>query len=144
MSIDKSIELTVNGCGVDLYDIVTLKCNDSLVYRVIISSKDGITLDKCSQVSKLLSPILDVNEPLNGKYNLEVSSAGVERKLLKPRHFKLSIDENIRVKSYKKDVILGVLKFADDEKITIETSDLKEQIVNYDDILAASTYYKWD
>ncbi len=56
----------------------------------------GVTLDDCEAVSRLLSPILDVEEPVSGKWFLEVSSPGLERKLTKPRHFALSVGELVK------------------------------------------------
>lgn len=87
MTLEESIQIAVEGCGVSLYDIVNLKENDMNIYRVYITSNEGISLDKCAEVSRQISPLLDVHEPLSGKYNLEVSSPGIERKLKKPSSF---------------------------------------------------------
>lgn len=81
MNLEQSIELAVEGCGAQVYDIVSTKENDRNIYRVYITSKDGVNLDKCAEVSRMISPILDLDEPMNGNYNLEVSSPGIERKL---------------------------------------------------------------
>lgn len=134
--------MTVEGCGLQLYDIVTVKENDQNIFRVLITSKEGVNLDQCAQVSQLISPILDVNEPMNGNYNLEVSSPGIERKLKKPEHFQASIGENVKVKDIATEVYKGKLIEADDEKIVIETEFGQEQI-KYDMILSASTYFQW-
>ena len=142
-NLEESIELIVKGCGVCLYDIVNLKENDISIYRVFITSKEGIDLDKCSEVSRLISPLLDLHEVNFGKYNLEVSSPGIERKLQRPSHFKLSIGDFLNVKDYNKESILGKLLFADDEKIILETNS-GEKTVQYEDISIASTYYKWE
>ena len=61
------------------------------IFRVIVTSKDGVNLDKCAEISRLISPILDIDEPMGGKYNLEVSSPGIERKFKKPEHFIASV-----------------------------------------------------
>lgn len=74
MTLDESIEIAVDGCGVNLYDIVTVKENETNIYRIYITSPNGINLDKCAEVSRQISPLLDIHEPLHGKYNLEVSS----------------------------------------------------------------------
>jgi len=142
MNIEESIELAVNGCGADLYDIVSTKENDTYIYRIYITAKDGINLDKCAHVSRMISPLLDVYEPLSGKYNLEVSSPGIERKLKKPEHFISSIGENVRVKDFDKDITMGKLKSADDNEIVIETEH-GEEIITYDEISSASTYFEW-
>ena len=142
MNIEESIELTVNGCGAELYDIVNIKENDTSIYRIFITAKDGINLDKCAEVSRLISPLLDVHEPLGGKYNLEVSSPGIERKLKRPAHFEASIGENVRIKDYDKNITIGKLKSADDNQIVITTENGDETIA-YDDMSTSSTFYDW-
>ena len=47
----------------------------------------GIGLDDCEAVSRQVSGILDVEDPIKGDYHLEVSSPGLDRKLVKPAHF---------------------------------------------------------
>lgn len=142
MTLEESIQIAVEGCGVSLYDIVSLKENDTNIFRVYITSNGGISLDKCAEVSRQISPLLDVHEPLSGKYNLEVSSPGIERKLKKPVHFKASLNENIRIKDFEKNILEGKLLRADDSEIVIETEH-GEEIISYDEISSASTYYEW-
>lgn len=142
MTLEESIEMTVNGCGVELYDITTAQEHDRNIFRVFITSKEGVSLDKCAEVSRLISPLLDVEEPLNGKYNLEVSSPGIERKLRKLQHFKASIGDLVRVKDYDKNILKGKLLEVDNNEIKIETEH-GEEIISYDEISAASTYFEW-
>jgi len=59
----------------------------STTFRVYIDHTDGITLDDCSAVSHQLSGVLDVEEPISGNYNLEVSSPGLDRPLFSAEHF---------------------------------------------------------
>lgn len=144
-NLEESIELTVNGFNLELYDIVTLKENDRLIYRVLISSKKGVSLDECAQVSEMISPLLDLHEPLHGEYYLEVSSPGIERKLKKEQHFKASVGEKIRIKDIRKVILIGELKSADDNEITLFLFDSGEiRSVPYSEILSASTYYEWE
>ncbi len=142
MNLEESIELAVQGCGAEVYDIVTTKENDKNIFRVYITSKDGVNLDKCAEVSRMISPILDLDEPMSGVYNLEVSSPGIERKLKNPRHFKASIGEKIKLKDFEKNIIKGELIGADDNEIKIKTEH-GEEIVTYDEISSASTYFEW-
>lgn len=142
MTLDESIEMTVRSCDVELYDITTAKEHDRNIFRVFITSVDGISLDKCAEVSRLLSPLLDVNEPMGGIYNLEVSSPGIERKLKKPLHFKASISSLVRVKNLATDIYKGKLILANDEKIEIET-EFGIESLDYNSILSASTYFEW-
>lgn len=142
MNLEESIELAINGCGAELYDIVSVKENDTYIYRIYITAKDGVNLDKCAEVSRMISPLLDIHEPLGGKYNLEVSSPGIERKLKRVSHYKSSIGENVSVKDYNKDIIKGKLISADENEIVIDTGH-GEEIITYDEISSAQTYFEW-
>ena len=142
MNLEESIKLAVEGCGVILYDIATLKENDKTVYRVSITAPGGVNLDKCAEVSSMISPILDIHEPVRGEYNLEVSSPGIERKLKNPDHFRASVGEKVKVKDYATEIYKGELLAADEGKITVRT-EFGDEEIKYDDILSASTYFDW-
>lgn len=142
MNLEESIEIAVHGCDAELYDIVSAKEHHRNIFRVFVTVPGGISLDKCAEISRMISPILDIEEPMNGVYTLEVSSPGIERKLKKPQHFKGSIGEKIRVKDFNKDIVKGKLTFADDSEIKVDTED-GEKIINYTDISSSSTYYEW-
>jgi ribosome maturation factor RimP len=142
MNLEESIKLAVESLGAQLYDIVNTKEHDKNIYRVYVTSPEGINLDKCAEISRMISPILDVNEPMSGEYTLEVSSPGIERKLRKTEHFKASIGEKVKVKDIATEVYKGELLSADDEKIIIKT-EFGEEEVSYSSILSASTYFEW-
>lgn len=143
-TLEESIKLAVEGCGVDLYDIQITKEHKTDILRVYITSKEGINLEQCAKVSRMISPLLDIQEPLSGKYNLEVSSPGIERKLKTLHHFICSIGSDVKLKTYSKEVFKGKLLDADDNgKIVLQ--DLENQTIElkYDDILSAATYFNW-
>lgn len=58
---------------------------------------EGVTLDACADVSRSLSALLEVNDPLSGAYILEVGSAGMDRPLTKPEHFSRYIGREIKL-----------------------------------------------
>ncbi|MBD3841059.1 MAG: ribosome maturation factor RimP [Campylobacterales bacterium] len=144
MDLNESIKLAVEGCGVDLYDVVKTKEHDTDILRVFITSKDGVSLDKCAQVSRMISPILDLHEPMSDKYNLEVSSPGIERKLKSLHHFQCSVGEKAKIKEFSTEVFKGtILDVSVDGVITIEDINQGETKINFSDILSASTYFEW-
>ncbi|HJE02836.1 ribosome maturation factor RimP [Aliarcobacter thereius] len=143
MNLEEQIKVIVENSGLKLYDIVKLKENNKDIFRVVVSSKDGVNLDKCAEISRLISPLLDVEDPIYGKYFLEVSSPGIERKLRKTEHFIASIGELVRVKTNGLAVYEGELVEANEDKISIKFEDDEIEIFEYSDILSASTYYKW-
>jgi len=144
MELEEYIKLAVEGCGVDFYDIQQTKEHKTNILRVFISSKDGIDIDKCAEVSRVLSPLLDVQEPMHGKYTLEVSSPGIERRLKTLHHFKCSVGSDVKIKDYSTNKIIGKIEeVLDDGTIKIKDSEDNIQSINFDDILSASTYFKW-
>jgi ribosome maturation factor RimP len=145
MKLNESIKLAVEGCGVDLYDIVTTKEHKTDILRVYITSPEGVTLEKCAEVSRMISPILDIHEPMNGKYNLEVSSPGIERKLKTLHHFKSSVGEKVKIKEYSSETFKGkILSVSDEGVITVDDINQGETEIKFDDILSASTYFEWN
>lgn len=142
MNLEESIKMVVEGCGAELYDIVSVKENKNSIFRVLVTQKGGISLDKCAEISRMLSPVLDIEEPMQGNYILEVSSPGIERKLKKPQHFISSVGEKVRVKDFDKDVLCGELLSADENEIKIKT-DHGDELITYDEISSASTYFEW-
>ncbi len=64
----------------------------------VIDKTNGITTQQLADVNRLISPILDQHDPVPGRYTLEVSSPGVERKLTKPEHYRRALGENVVVK----------------------------------------------
>ena len=142
MSLEQSIKLAVESLGANLYDIVSTKAHDRNIFRVLVTAENGISLDKCAEISRMISPILDVDEPMNGEYILEVSSPGIERKLRTKEHFKASVGEKVKVKDFATETYKGELIFADDQKIIVKT-EFADEVITYDSILSAATYFEW-
>ena len=67
--------------------------------RVYIDREDGITLDDCSAVSHQLSGVLDVEDPISGNYDLEVSSPGLDRPLFVAEHFERFAGKQVTIRT---------------------------------------------
>lgn len=93
--------------GYELVDIVHSQSPQGWVLRVFIDHppvadplhQDGSTIDlsDCERISRELSAILDVEDPLEHAYNLEVSSPGLDRPLRKPSHFQRYLGQVAKV-----------------------------------------------
>lgn len=120
------IKETVEGQGVELWDVRFLKEGASWYLRVFIDKPEGITIDDCTNVSHAIDPIIDEADPIDVSYYLEVCSPGLERELSRSEHFLKVIGEKIKVKLYKaldgKKEFTGILKSAADE-IVIDTEN---------------------
>ncbi|HEX4381718.1 MAG TPA: ribosome maturation factor RimP [Myxococcales bacterium] len=76
----------------------------ALVLYIDRISKDGeeggVSLDDCATMSHAVSAALDVEDPIAGAYDLQVSSPGLDRPLRTPEHFQKYAGERVRVKTY--------------------------------------------
>ena len=94
------------------------------VVRLFIDKSDGISLDDCEKVSLAVSALLDVEDPLPGEYNLEVSSPGLDRKLTKVEHFQRFAGETVKVQMRfpieGRKRFRGTLVSSNDENIVVE------------------------
>ncbi|MBX2808491.1 MAG: ribosome maturation factor RimP [Cellvibrionaceae bacterium] len=66
--------------------------------RVYIDKAAGVTLDDCEKVSRQVSSVLDVEDPIAGRYTLEVSSPGADRPLFTLQQFEAAVGEQAKVK----------------------------------------------
>jgi len=97
-SLISLLEPTIERLGYELTDLeLKLGERDGLL-RVFIDKEGGIDIEDCEEVSRQVSAILDVEDPLPGHYTLEVSSPGLDRTLTKPAHFLRFMGDDVRVK----------------------------------------------
>lgn len=72
---------------VDLVDLEVGAAGSRVAVRVFVDRKGGITLKECEAFSRKMSVLLDLEDPVEGPYVLEVSSPGLDRRLSRPAHF---------------------------------------------------------
>jgi len=80
-------EPVVEGMGYDLIEIEHFPNPKHGVLRLYIDKANGVNIDDCTEVSRQISALIDVEDPVRGKFNLEVSSPGMDRPLRKLRDF---------------------------------------------------------
>jgi ribosome maturation factor RimP len=84
--------------GLELVGIEFSPNSGGSLLRVYIDEPErGITIDDCERASREISALLDVNDPVAGRYTLEVSSPGLERPLFTLEHFMRFIGETVKV-----------------------------------------------
>jgi len=81
------IEPTIEALGVELWGIEHQSQGKFSTLRIYIDASEGIDIDDCEKVSRQVSAILDVEEPIGGEYTLEVSSPGLDRPLFTAEQF---------------------------------------------------------
>jgi ribosome maturation factor RimP len=113
------------------------------VLRVTVDGS-GLDIERLADVSRGLSRLLDHNTDLDGQYQLEVSSPGLERKLKRPRHYLKSVGREVAVKMTDGEVgrsLRGTLSDADEQGFTVETEG-GPTVVSYDRVVSARTIFR--
>ena len=87
----------------------------------------GVNLDRCAAFSREISPLLDVENPFDGAYTLEVSSPGTDRLLEVQKDFKRFEGFSVRIKpKNRKSKIDGILRESNSDTFTIEIPSLQK------------------
>ena len=87
--------------GYELLGIEYVGSRKHSVLRLYIDCEEGIGVDDCETVSRQVSAIMDVEDPINGQYNLEVSSPGIERPLFVIAHYQRFLGYDVRLRTYR-------------------------------------------
>ena len=95
--IQRLLDPAIERLGYELTDLEVRLGGQGGLIRLTIDKPDGIDLDDCEKVSHAMSALLDVEDPVPGNYNLEVSSPGLDRKLTKVEHFQRFEGETLKV-----------------------------------------------
>lgn len=91
------IEPVVKGLGCDLWGVEYLPQGKYSILRVYIDSLDGVDVHDCERISRQISSVLDVEDPLHGEYTLEVSSPGMDRRLFTLEQFEQYAGANVKI-----------------------------------------------
>lgn len=114
---------------------------------ITIDTADGLDTETLTLATKVLSREFDEADPINGKYTLEVSSPGLERRLRKPVHYESVVGTDVTVKFRGDDGvskrIQGKLLRADATSFVVLDESAAEVIVHYDTVSKARTVFEW-
>ena len=130
--------------GCRLYDVEFL---GGRILRVYIEKiPGGASLEDCVNVSRGLNLMLDVEDPIpGGRYELEVSTPGLERKLTQMWHFEKAVGEKVRLALRPGDAVPGSLegkiKGVENDKITVENNK-GSFVVDFNQILKAKQLFE--
>lgn len=90
----------VEANGLELWDVEYVMEGGQRYLRVFLDGPEGVTIDQCETISRLLDPMLDEADPIPDSYVFEVGSAGIERQLKRPGDFDRFMGEKVEIKLY--------------------------------------------
>ena len=127
MKLNDLIKPAIEKMGYELTDIEVKTQGREQLISIFIDNLTGINIEDCETVSRQISLLLDVENPISGKYTLEVSSPGLDRKLTKLNHFKRFIGNELRIKLLRsmdgRRNFRGKLLAANKESIKVQVDD---------------------
>ena len=125
--ISRIVEPVANGLGFSLVRVKITQEN-GMTLQIMAEDENGrFTIVNCETLSKDLSPVLDVEDPIDREYHLEVSSPGIDRPLVRKRDFESYVGHEAKIEL--NDMIngrkrfRGFIKGVDDEAVTITLPD---------------------
>lgn len=125
--IQALLEPTVAALGFELWGLELLSQGRHSLLRLYIDGENGVTVDDCAAVSRHVSSVLDVEDPISGEYTLEVSSPGLDRLLFRLDHYQVYIGEWIELRMRApfegRRKFKGTLKAVEGEDVVIQIDD---------------------
>jgi len=95
--VRKTAQEIVEFAGMELVHLEMKRQPGGLLLRLYIDKEGGVTLDDCARISRQLSVQLDVEDPIDERYTLEVSSPGLDRPLFTDRDYERFAGRQIRL-----------------------------------------------
>ena len=96
--LEKIIRPAVEAAGFEFWGLEYLSQGKHSILRVFIEHENGIDVDDCAEVSHQVSGVLDVEDPISGFYNLEISSPGMDRPLFTEQQFAQYLGETVELR----------------------------------------------
>ncbi|PRJ59032.1 Ribosome maturation factor RimP [Haemophilus influenzae] len=145
-NLQEMLQDAVEDLGCELWGIECQRVGRFMTVRLFIDKDGGVTVDDCADVSRQVSAILDVEDPIADKYNLEVSSPGLDRPLFTLPQFERYIGQDIavhlRIPVMERRKWQGKLERIEKDMITLIVDD-QEQILVFGNIQKANIVAKF-
>ena len=121
------LQPTVESLGFVLWGCEYLGQGKHSLLRIYIDNENGIDVEDCASVSRQVSHVLDVEDPIKGNYSLEVSSPGLDRPLFEQWQYEQYKSHAVTLKLYqavnKSKKITGTIQEVNEEMVKISVDD---------------------
>ncbi|MGB1343535.1 MAG: ribosome maturation factor RimP [Pseudomonadales bacterium] len=136
--LETLIEPVVQALGCQLWGIETVNQGRRMTLKIYIESEQGINVDDCAGVSRQVSSLFDVEDPIPGEYVLEVSSPGIDRRLFKAAHYEqckgAKIQVTLRSAFEGQRKFKGILSGLENEDVVLRVDDAQEILLPLESI----------
>lgn len=133
------------------YELVLCELAGSARNRIVrfyIDKETGVGIDECTEASRLIDPVIEQSELLNGAYVLEVSSPGLERPLVKPEDYNRFAGRKAKLKTYRpvdnrRKFIGTIIGIREGKTIELELDEGVTVEVPYEDVAKSNLVFEW-
>ncbi|HEV3187510.1 MAG TPA: ribosome maturation factor RimP [Acidimicrobiales bacterium] len=143
MEWDTTLRPLLSPLGLELYDVEF----SGGTLNVVVNRPGGVDLEALTKANRTISEWLDANDPIAGRFTLDVSSPGLERRLRTPAHFTSAIGELVTLRELRKGEatrrLEGTLTAVDTSTLTMDDNELGAVTVAFDAIERARTVFAW-
>jgi len=133
--LEELISPVVESLGCVLWGLEYSTHGQSALLRLYIDKPDGVLVEDCERISRQVSSVMDVEDPISGEYTLEVSSPGMARPLYKLEHFKQfagsQVKLRLRIAFEGRRKFSGLLKGIEGDEVVLEI-DKEEYLLPYE------------
>ncbi|AMR68197.1 MULTISPECIES: ribosome maturation factor RimP [Pseudomonadaceae] len=117
----------VESLGYECWGVEFISQGRHSLLRVYIDHANGILVDDCEAVSRQVSAVLDVEDPISSEYTLEVSSPGMDRPLFTLEQFAKHVGEQVKIKLRSpfdgRRNFQGLLRGVEDQDVVVLVDD---------------------
>ena len=128
--IEQQIRRIVESEGLELVHIDYRRQGNGYLLRVDIDKEGGVNIDDCQLISQQVSTWLDVEDPIPGEFELQVSSPGLDRRFYSVADYQKFVGRLVRVKTSRPvrglHVIVGKLKEFDGSTVVVTDPVMKK------------------
>lgn len=141
--LENIIEPAVTALGYELVGCELIQSGNSTTLRVYVDDENGIGIDAITKVSRQISAVLDVEEPIVSRYTLEVSSPGMDRPLFRLDDYPQFVGQTVKLrlripKEGDRRNYMGELMFVEDQQIALRMESGDSITMNFDEIEKAN------
>jgi ribosome maturation factor RimP len=134
--------------GIEVVEVELKGSGRSHLLRIYIDKPEGVTHADCELISRAVSAALDTEDPIPGHYDLEVSSPGVERRLVKWQDWQRFTGKKVKVLLKDADPDIpkhfdGTISSADPQHVTVTLADGLHVTFPVDQVDRANLKFEW-
>ncbi|MCY1391179.1 Ribosome maturation factor RimP [compost metagenome] len=137
----------VEALGYQCWGVEFISQGRHSLLRVYIDLPDGVLIEDCEKVSRQISGVLDVEDPISGEYTLEVSSPGMDRPLFTLEQFAAHVGEQVKIRlrsPYEgRRNFQGLLRGVEEQDVVVQV-DEHEYLLPIDSIDKANIIPRFD